>query len=69
MAAGARHRVVVSETATPGFVSRMTQQHLPRLLRDFYCQGLVPTFVPPTALADLTEMARYLKACRFAALF
>jgi hypothetical protein len=27
--------VVVSETATPGFVSRMTQQHLPRLLRDF----------------------------------
>ncbi len=27
--------LVVSETATPGFVSRMTQQHLPRLLRDF----------------------------------
>lgn len=27
--------VVVSETATAGFVSRMTQQHLPRLLRDF----------------------------------
>lgn len=27
--------VVVSETATPGFISRMTQQHLPQLLRDF----------------------------------
>ncbi len=27
--------LIVSETATPGFVSRMTQQHLPRLLRDF----------------------------------
>jgi hypothetical protein len=27
--------LVVSETATPGFVSRITQQHLPRLLRDF----------------------------------
>jgi hypothetical protein len=27
--------LTVSETATPGFVSRMTQQHLPRLLRDF----------------------------------
>ncbi|MGH2865987.1 MAG: ATP-binding protein [Solirubrobacteraceae bacterium] len=27
--------LVVSETATAGFVSRMTQQHLPRLLRDF----------------------------------
>ena len=27
--------LIVSETATPGFVSRMTQQHLPRMLRDF----------------------------------
>jgi hypothetical protein len=27
--------LVVSETATAGFVFRMTQQHLPRLLRDF----------------------------------
>lgn len=27
--------LIVSETATPGFVTRMTQQHLPRLLRDF----------------------------------
>lgn len=27
--------LVVSETATPGFVERMTQQHLPRMLRDF----------------------------------
>jgi hypothetical protein len=27
--------LVVSETATPGFVSRITQQHLPQLLRDF----------------------------------
>ena len=27
--------LVVSETATPGFIERMTQQHLPRLLRDF----------------------------------
>jgi hypothetical protein len=27
--------LIVSETATPGFVSRITQQHLPRLLRDF----------------------------------
>jgi len=27
--------LVISETATPGFVARMTQQHLPRLLRDF----------------------------------
>ena len=27
--------LIVSETATAGFVSRMTQQHLPRLLRDF----------------------------------
>jgi hypothetical protein len=27
--------LIVSETATGGFVSRMTQQHLPRLLRDF----------------------------------
>jgi hypothetical protein len=27
--------LIVSETANPGFVSRITQQHLPRLLRDF----------------------------------
>jgi hypothetical protein len=27
--------LIVSETATPGFVSRMTQQQIPRLLRDF----------------------------------
>lgn len=27
--------LVVSETATPGFIDRMTQQHLPKLLRDF----------------------------------
>lgn len=27
--------LVISETATPGFVERMTQQHLPRMLRDF----------------------------------
>lgn len=27
--------LVISETATPGFVGRITQQHLPRLLRDF----------------------------------
>ncbi|MEO8750820.1 MAG: ATP-binding protein [Allobranchiibius sp.] len=27
--------LVISETATPGFVARITQQHLPRLLRDF----------------------------------
>lgn len=27
--------LVVSETATPGFVARITQQQLPRLLRDF----------------------------------
>lgn len=27
--------LVVSETASPGFVQRMTRQHLPRLLRDF----------------------------------
>ncbi|MGH3263203.1 MAG: DUF2399 domain-containing protein, partial [Trebonia sp.] len=27
--------LVISETATPGFVSRITEQHLPRLLRDF----------------------------------
>lgn len=27
--------LVVSETATPGFIDRMTQQHLPQLLRDF----------------------------------
>ena len=27
--------LVVSETATQGFVARLTQQHLPRLLRDF----------------------------------
>lgn len=27
--------LVISETATPGFVDRMTQQHLPKLLRDF----------------------------------
>lgn len=27
--------LVVSQTATPGFVSRITQQHIPRLLRDF----------------------------------
>jgi hypothetical protein len=27
--------LVVSETATDGFVSRITEQHLPRLLRDF----------------------------------
>ncbi len=27
--------LVVSETATPGFIERMTQQHLPRLLREF----------------------------------
>ena len=26
--------LVISETATPGFVARITQQHLPRLLRD-----------------------------------
>src|SRR3954447_795831 len=27
--------LVVSETATPGFIGRMTQQHLPKLLREF----------------------------------
>lgn len=27
--------LVVSETATAGFIDRMTTQHLPRLLRDF----------------------------------
>ena len=27
--------LVISETASPGFVTRITQQHLPRLLRDF----------------------------------
>jgi len=27
--------LVISETATPGFVGRITQQHLPRLLREF----------------------------------
>lgn len=27
--------LVISETATPGFLARITQQHLPRLLRDF----------------------------------
>lgn len=27
--------LVISETATPGFVERITHQHLPRLLRDF----------------------------------
>src|ERR1700712_4603757 len=27
--------LVVSETATAGFIDRMTQQHLPRLLREF----------------------------------
>ncbi|MGI8576763.1 MAG: AAA family ATPase [Nocardioidaceae bacterium] len=27
--------LVISETATPGFVARITQQHLPRLLRSF----------------------------------
>jgi hypothetical protein len=27
--------LIISETANPGFVSRITQQHLPRLLRDF----------------------------------
>jgi AAA ATPase domain len=27
--------LVISETATPGFITRITQQHLPRLLRDF----------------------------------
>jgi len=26
--------LVISETVTPGFVARITQQHLPRLLRD-----------------------------------
>ena len=27
--------LVISETATPGFIARITQQQLPRLLRDF----------------------------------
>ncbi|MCK0515662.1 hypothetical protein [Williamsia sp. DF01-3] len=27
--------LVISETATPGFVERITQQHLPRMLREF----------------------------------
>jgi hypothetical protein len=27
--------LVISETATPGFVERMTRQHLPRMLREF----------------------------------
>ena len=27
--------LVVSETATPGFIGRITRQHLPKLLRDF----------------------------------
>ena len=33
--ARARGWLVISETATAGFVSRLTGQHLPRLLRDF----------------------------------
>ncbi len=32
--------LIVSETATPGFVSRMTQQHLPRLLRELDPKGV-----------------------------
>jgi ABC-type branched-subunit amino acid transport system ATPase component len=31
----ARGWLVVTETASPGFVERITRQHLPRLLRDF----------------------------------
>jgi len=27
--------LVISETATPGFIERITRRHLPRLLRDF----------------------------------
>ena len=33
--ARARGWLVVSETATPGFVDRIVQQHLPQMLRDF----------------------------------
>jgi AAA ATPase domain len=49
--------LIVSETATPGFVSRMTQQHLPRLLRDFdpkAVQRRVSAVSAPLSIGSLT---------------
>ncbi len=38
--ARARGWLVISETASPGFITRITTQHLPRLLRDFDPQAV-----------------------------
>lgn len=40
---------VISETATPGFVERMTTQHLPKLLRDFDPEAVRRRFKGMTA--------------------
>ena len=49
--------VVVSETATAGFISRMTQQHLPQSLRDFdpdAVQRRVTGLTAPLSIGSVT---------------
>jgi len=48
--------IVFSETASPGFVERLTRQHLPRALRDLDPQAVKPRVVRSLALfLDLLE--------------
>lgn len=49
--------LVISETATPGFVTRITRQHLPRLLRDFDPDAVRRRLTGTTAPLNLGSVA------------
>ena len=49
--------LVISETATPGFVARITQQHLPRLLRDFDPEAVRRRLTGVTAPLNVGSLA------------
>lgn len=49
--------VVVSETATPGFVARITQQHLPQLLRDIDPEAVQRRVTGVTAPFNIGSLA------------
>ena len=49
--------LVISETATPGFVARITQHHLPRLLRDFDPEAIRRRMTGMTAPLNIGSVA------------
>lgn len=49
--------LVISETATPGFVARITAQHLPRLLREFDPEAVRRTMTGLTAPLNVGSVA------------